>query len=371
MANTKSKETNIIKKQGYVAFAAIDKYVESNIISSKETTAVGRDFVIWGDSNIYPNYLYELSKSVSTLKSVIGGSAQFVCGDKIVSNISDMETYVNKKEDTWADLVENIARDYFTYGGFAINVLRNKGGQVSELYYVNLKNLRSDKENNQFFYSEDWSRSYGRVKYIVYPKFTSEGKEPNSIYFYKNDKVQCYPSPIWEASVKSAETEKKIDEYHLNNISNNFSGTYIVNFNNGQPSDQQKEEIEEDFNEKFTGVENSGNVMMTWNDSKENETTITKIASEDFGAKYDSLSKRVRQSIFTSFRATPNLFGIPTETTGFSEQEYNQAFKLYNRTQIRPIQSKIVDAIDKIMGRKTSITIVPFTLENKEEKTVE
>ena len=41
--------------------------------------------------------------------------------------------------------------------------------------------------------------------------------------------------------------ENKINEFHLNSISNGFSGSYIVNFNNGVPNDQIKDEIEDAF----------------------------------------------------------------------------------------------------------------------------
>lgn len=370
MTNTK-KNTKIEQAPSkQVAFAAIDQYVVSNILSPTEKKTIGYKFVLWGDRNAWPQYIHNLYKIVPTVKSVINGSVDYVLGNNIKCNVSKFEDSVNKRGETWNDLIENIARDYYIYGGFAINVIRDKSGNVNGLYYLNMMNIRTDKDNNEFYYSDDWSKSYGRVKYTVYPKFNKDSRDASSVFYYKNDYNQTYPASIWEGSVKAAEIEKCIDEYHLNNVKNNFSGNYIVNFNNGQPSDAQKEEIESNFNEKYTGAENSGRVILSWNDSKDNETTIAKIESEDFGAKYDSLAKRVRQSIFTSFRATPNLFGIPTETTGFNSQEYEEAFKLYNRTQIRPLQIKIVDAIDKILGVKGSIEIAPFILNNDTEQIV-
>jgi hypothetical protein len=85
----------------------------------------------------------------------------------------------------------------------------------------------------------------------------------------------------------------------------------------------------------------------------------------DFGDKYQSLEKSARQRIFTAFKANPNLFGIPTESLGFSSEEYESAFRLFNRTQIRPIQRKIADAYDKIYGQKGVLTIVPFSMDEE------
>ena len=84
---------------------------------------------------------------------------------------------------------------------------------------------------------------------------------------------------------------------------------------------------------------------------------------EDFGEKYQSLEKSARQRIFTAFKANPNLFGIPTESLGFSSEEYESAFRLFNRTLVRPIQKKIADAYDKIYGKKGVMTITPFSLD--------
>jgi hypothetical protein len=83
---------------------------------------------------------------------------------------------------------------------------------------------------------------------------------------------------------------------------------------------------------------------------------------EDFGEKYQSLAKHSRQQIFTAFRANPNLFGIPTESLGFSQEEYESAFRLYNRTQIRPVQRLIADTYDKIYQKKGVLTITPFSI---------
>jgi len=85
---------------------------------------------------------------------------------------------------------------------------------------------------------------------------------------------------------------------------------------------------------------------------------------ENFGERYEALSKHIRQQIFTAFRANPNLFGIPTENLGFSQEEYQSAFKLYNRTMVRPIQRKICDAFDYIFGQPGMLTITPFSLED-------
>ena len=263
----------------------------------------------------------------------------------------------------------NIARDYFKYGGFAIQVVRNLSGQVGSLYYIPLEKLRSDEKNEWFYYSKDWSKSYGRVKTLKYPKFDPNSQDPTSIYFYNNNKSNTYPTPKWSAAVVACEIERNVNEYHLNGILNGFSANYLISLNNGVPNDQQKLEIEEDINEKFSGAGNGGRIVIAFNDDKEHSAELNKLETEDVGEKYKSLIERTKSEIFCAFRATPNLFGIPTETTGFNEQEYASAFKLYNRTTIRPAQKIIARAINFITGKEISIT--PFSIDEKENNVTE
>ena len=89
----------------------------------------------------------------------------------------------------------------------------------------------------------------------------------------------------------------------------------------------------------------------------------------DFGEKYKALAENSRQKIFTAFRAYPNLFGLST-STGFNIEEFEQAFKLYNRTAVRPVQRLIADAYDRIYGQPGVLNIVPFSLDGETEKIV-
>lgn len=344
-----------------LSFAAINSFIETNEVLPTEKEIRGQHFISWGDNNKFPFYLFDLYKNVSTLQSIIHGFVDYICGDKIKSNT------VKMTDDEMSTLVYDIALSYMIYGGFAINVIRNKIGEVYKLESLDFRNVRSNKNNDVLYYSEDYNnKSYGRAQYIAYPKYGKDDvKNANSIFYYKNNKYQVYPIPMWNGAIKSCEIEKSIDEYHLNNINNGFMGSVLVSLNNGTPDDEIKAEIEKNFNEKFCGKANSGRVVISYSDDKDHSATIENIETEDFSERYDSLAKRSREQIYTSFRCTPNLFGLPTETTGFNAQEYQDAYALFNTTVIRPIQKIIVKSINSILG-DNSITIEPFTVKFSE-----
>lgn len=374
-----------IRTKKKISFAAIDQYVESNMVSAREKVINGKNYVEWGDGNGYPDYLLDLYNSVPTLRTIINGNVDYIAGDDVTIlplRASLEEGAMNLRGDIIAEQVRDLARDYEMYGGFALQIIRGRDGMPSEVFYVDMRFLRMNKECDTFYYCEEWSRS-GKKKVLVYPKFIDlsekwaslsdeeKGRHASSILFVKNVRTQTYPAPLYAASVKACEIERCIDDFHLNAINNGFVSSCIVNFNNGIPTPEIQEEIEDNFNDKFSGHQNAGRIIFSWNQSKDSATTFEQLNVEDFGEKYQSLAKHSRQQMFTAFRANPNLFGIPTESLGFSSEEYESAFRLYNRTQIRPVQRLIADAYDKIYGQKGVLTIVPFSIdENKATDTI-
>ena len=366
-----------IRTKKKISFAAIDQYVESNMVSAREKVLTNKNYVEWGEGNRYPDYLLDLYNNVPTLRTIINGNVDYIAGDDVTIlplRASLEEGAMNLRGDVIAEQVRDIARDYEMYGGFALQVIRGRDGKPSEVFHIDMRFLRMNKECDTFYYCEDWSRS-GKKKVLVYPKYMDlsekwsflsdeeKNRQASSILFVKNVRTQVYPAPLYAASVKACEIERCIDDFHLNAINNGFVSSCIVNFNNGIPTPEIQEEIEDNFNDKFGGHQNAGRIIFSWNQSKDSATTFEQLNVEDFGEKYQSLAKHSRQQMFTAFRANPNLFGIPTESLGFSSEEYESAFRLYNRTQIRPVQRLIADAYDKIYGQKGVLTIVPFSID--------
>lgn len=302
------------------------------------------------------------------MQSIIDGVADYTVGDGVEINDPILSIRVNRDNEDIEDIVKNAARDYAIYGGYALNIIRNKLGKICEIHNLDMKNIRSDKYNKMFYYSEDWSKSYGRVKYLQYPAFNPEDNVPSSILYVKSNKMTTYPIPLWASAVESAEIAKAITEFHLNSIKNGFASNIMINFNNGQPSDDVKEEIEETITEKFCGSENAGRPILSFNNDKDHQATIQRLDVADFSDRYESLAKWCRQELFTAFRSQPSLFGISTEGSQINKEDYNECFKLFNRTVIRPIQKSIVNTFKRMMFGDV-LTIKPFTIDFDENNT--
>lgn len=312
-------------------FAATSQIYEKNEITPDEN--LSGNIYHWGTRNQYPQYILTLYNSVPTLHSIIDGVVKSILGKKQTTN-----SLISKKT------LKQIVSDYVIFGGYIIQVIYQRDGNVNHVECVDISKCRVDKKGKIWYYP----RANGYEKYII-----------DDSYLIGNTGRNIYPSPIWSTAVKSCEIEKSIQDYHLNAINNSFTGSFIVNIN-GDLTDVQKNEIEKNFNEKFCGKQNTGRVAFSFNGVSGTETTLQSLPISEFGEQYQALADYTRQQIFTAFRVNPNIFGIATEGTGFSGEEYVQSYKLYNLNIISPCREDILEGIYTFIPRD-SIQIEEYT----------
>ena len=346
------------KEKNYFTFAALDPYLEDHIVKPIEKVVRGQAWISWGEKNDYPCYLYSLYEGSTTLRTLINACSDYVAGDAVHSNtpfISDAQA---------TKLVKNMALQILLHGGCFLNVLRNKMGQVCKVVPLDFRKVRSDKNGDFFYYSDDFAiKSYGRGKYAAYPAFNPDEKNVlTSIYYYKNNIFGVYGQPDYASATIACEVEKKLNVYHLNTITNSFSSNYIISFCNGVPQDDIKEEIERNIMDKFSGEQNAGRPLLNFAADKEHSVQIDKIDADNFADRYNSLRDDSRQQIFTAFRCAPTLLGILDKTTGFNEQEYCGALKVFQRNYILPIQKEVCEILDTLFSGVDTITIEPYSI---------
>lgn len=347
-----------------LSFSAIDPFYVTTIPESTQKEIRGQKFISYGVDNRYPSYLLSLYKDCTILQTVVNAIVDYVCGKSI-------ENHTVIDDEKIEQLVNDFAFSYILFGGVFLNVLRNKMSKVCALEVIDFRKMRSDKKNEYFYYSEDFdTKSYGRGRYIELPKFNKDGKEPSSILFIKRDKFDVYPTPVYNGAITACEIQRKIDEFHLNNLENGFTGSTLINLSNGVPTEEIQKEIERGFTEKFCGSRNSGRLVISYSDDIQHSPKIQSIDSNNFDTKYENLSDRSELQIYTAFRCTPALVGNPSHSTGFSANEYKESYSLFYTSVINPIQKKIVNAFKKVFDIDEPIVIEPYIVDF-EDGTVE
>lgn len=313
-----------------IRFAAIEKRQIG--VSNSQVSYKGGNVWYWGGNNDYPNAIYNIYLSSPTLQSVVDG---------IVQNVADSDM----------PEIDKIAFQLTLYGAFALRVGYNALGEPT-FSVLDWRFLRY-ATNGNFVYSEkfgNYTEIEDRNEYTMLPfdenlsLFENKGR----VLVGRKAAFQRYPIPPIGSALYAAESETLISRYHVAALEHGFAGNMLVNFNNGDAPDAVKAEIERDFIRKFNGVDNAAQIMFSWNQSKETQTEIQTIEVTDFGEKYKGLADTVRQQIFTAFRVNPNIFGLPTEGTGFAGEEYDKSFALFARNVIIPQRKLIADTLRKI-----------------------
>ena len=312
-----------------------------------------KEYVSCGKDNKFPQYLYDTYKECSSLQAIINGTADFICGNGI-----DI-TFVNSLGENLFTIIRKIGTQLLIYGGFYLRIKKTPLLKLEDILVLDYKNCRINEDLDTVYYSKKWGQWGAKAE--VLPIYTD--KQNDSVVFYRGVMTSddVYPIPKYYSALKSCRTQIEIQNFHFNSIKNNFSANTIINMNNGVPEDGVKKEIERKLTQKFTGTDNATKFLISWNDNKDNATTVERVDDDQFDERYNALFKTTLNTIFSVMNAQPVLFGQVVESVGFNTQEYEAAFALYNRTVVLPIQKSISDILAPLFGVE-KLNIVPFSL---------
>jgi hypothetical protein len=119
-----------------------------------------------------------------------------------------------------------------------------------------------------------------------------------------------------------------------------------------QPSEETIMLNTQAIRQHLTGSSNAGKFFLNWNDTKENEITISNLEVSDAHQQYAYLSAEARQQLCTAHKLTsPMLVGIK-EASGFSStaDEIKVGFEELMINVIKPKQEVILDSLMEIFA---------------------
>lgn len=318
-------------------------------------------YVYYGEDNRYPDFLLACYDECATLQAIINRIADYISGSGF--NVEQQEKLVvNHDGLTLLELVKKVSVDYLIFGAFTLGVRRNYNKEISDLDYHDPRLVRLSEDGTTAYVCRDWRTSGNKTeKYPVYkPGYVDDS---HTIFYYKSPKSRgVYGRPIWAAVTKDVQTAIEISTFHLSAIRNNFNGSAVVNFNNGVPAMETQKDIEKRVNKKFAGASNAGRIVVCFNNSKDNQTTIGALPQNNFDQKYQALAEHTKNNIFIAFSAQPQLFGADPERTGFNSVEYQQSFYLFKETVVKPLQSEIESAF-AMLGEKYTFVLNEFNID--------
>jgi len=337
-------------------------------LASHTTPAVVEDnrkqWVAYGEDNNYFQFLIDRYNGSATNNAIINGMTELIYGKGLYA------TDASRKPDEYAMMkslfsrtcMRKITFDLKAMGQAAMQVIYNKDKtKIVQVEHMPIETLRMEKMNDDgevtgYYYSKDWTKIRKKgFEPIRIPAFgygeKGEGLEIYCIKPYRSGFY--YYSPVdYQGGLPYAELEEEVANYHINNIKNGLSPSMLINFNNGVPTEEERELIERRIIQKFSGSSNSGKFILAFNDNKEMAASIEPVQLSDASEQYQFLADEAMRKLMVAHRVTsPMLMGIKDNTgLGNNADELKTASLLFHNTVVRPIQEMILDAIDDILA---------------------
>jgi len=328
----------------------------------------GQEWVDYGIDNLYGEYLRDLFLSSSTHGAIVNGVADMIYGGGL--DATDREDNDQKKEQ-WIrlqellnnsddSLLQKMAFDIKLYGMVYLNVIWNNArtriGAIKHLPVHTMRSGVADSEGvvSHYFYKYDWNDRRDKEK--VLNAFSMDDRtEASTCFQIKRYSVaqHFYAVPDYVGSTNYIELDREVSTFHLNNIRRGFFPSMLLSFKNGVPTEQERIHIERKVIDKFTGSDNAGRILITFNDGDETAPEFTPIETNGADTMYEFLSKTVSEKILTGHRVvSPLMFGVRTEGGGFGSNadELRDSYSLFNNTVIAPFQDILLKALSKLFA---------------------
>ena len=321
-----------------------------------------KEWVAYGEDNDYFQYLIDRYNGSPTNNAVINGIIELLYGRGLDASDS------SRKPDEYAQMralfskscVRRVVSDYEMMGQAALQLIYNEDHDtIVQVEHIPIESLRAERCNDEgeveaYYYAKDWHQvDLKKETPVRIPAFGYSEEDIEVLYIKPYRAGFYYYSPVdYQGGLQYAELEEEVANYHLNNIKNGMAPSMLINFNNGQPDEEERNVIEARIMEKFSGSSNSGRAIIAFNENKELAATIEPVQLSDASDQYQFLADESMRKIMIAHRVTsPMLLGIKDNSgLGNNANELETASALFENTVIEPMQEVILDGFAEILA---------------------
>ena len=315
-------------------------------------------FITYGFANEYPYYLLDNYRRSSKHNAIVNGKVNYImgggwqAGEKLT--VEQQARFIKffdglSSTEDLNDITEKLVLDLEIFNGFAVAVTWSKMGTIAKMEHIPFEKIRVDKDDKMFqvadWYNDDMMQLFPKIGDIEkIPAFDPDNRLGKQLFYYRvyAAGVKHYPLPEYIGGNAWIEADVQVANFHNNNLRNNFWGGYLINFNNGIPTPEEQGDIERQIKRKFSGTDNAGRFVVTFNDDVAKAPTLEPLTPSDMDKQFEILNKAIQQEIFISHRVTnPMLFGVKTEGQLGGRNELVEAYELFKATYVNDRVRKV------------------------------
>ena len=328
----------------------------------------GQGYIEFGEKNDYPNYLLDLYNKSAKHNAIVRGKVNYITGNGWASKEDDAtaETFINRPNpyENLNDLTRKISIDIEVFGGAYLEIIWSQiGGKIASISHIDYTKLRSTKDNTQFFYKSNWQDRKEEIEVI--PAYNTGNKVGKQILYVKEYRpgLDTYALPSYIGALNYIESDVEVSRHVLGNAQTGFSASKLITLPNGEPSPDEKRNIERRFTDRFSGSDGKKFILSFVSD------IAKKPAVEDLGASdltkedFNQVDGMIQQNIFAGHQiTTPSLFGILVEGSLGTRSEIRDGYEVFKNTYVNDKQQfleSLFNKLAKINGVSSDLYIKP------------
>ncbi len=300
----------------------------------------GEGFMQYGKRNDYPTYLVDLFNKSAKHNAIVKSKVHYITGNGWKGN-EGSQTFIEKvnRMESLDEITRKVSLDTELFGGYYLEIIWSVTGQLAEIWHLDYTKVRTNKDNTQFWYKDDWTDR--NEKYIIYPAFNPAVPKGKQILYVKEYRpnMGIYSLPTYFGALNYIESDIEISKHVLGNAQTGFSASKLITLPNGEPSDDEKRNIENRFTKRFSGSDGKKFILAFVNDSQRkpiiDDLGASDITKEDF-KNVDSL---IQTNIFSGHQiTTPSIFGIAEAGKLGSRSEMRDGYEIFKNTYVNAKQ---------------------------------
>lgn len=325
----------------------------------------GEGYIQYGDRNDYPNYLVDLFNKSAKHNAIIKSKVHYISANGWKGS-PEAETFIQKvnRMESLEDLTRKVSLDAELFGGYYLEIIWSVTKQLAEIWHCDYTKVRTNKDNTQFWYKEEWSDR--NEKPMVYGAFNPSNPVGKQILYVKEYRPNMgyYSLPGYFGALNYIESDIEVSKHVLGNAQTGFSASKLITLPNGEPSDEEKRNIEKRFTNRFSGSDGKKFILAFVNDSQRkpivDDLGTSDITKEDFG-RVDSL---IQTNIFSGHQiTTPSIFGIAEAGKLGSRSEMRDGYEIFKNTYVNSKQmhlESVFNMLAKFRGiAEPELSIIP------------
>jgi len=329
-----------------------------------EKKGIDGGYIKYGENNDYPEYIVDLYNKSSKHSAIIKSKVHYITGNGW-SGQPDAQGFIDKanRVESLDDLTRKVSLDIEIFGGAYLEVIWDLSGNLAELWHCDYTKIRTNKDNTQFWYKEDWKDN--KVKPVVVAGFNPRQPVGKQILYVKEYRpnIGIYGLPSYFAALNYIESDIEVSKHILGNAQTGFSASKLITLPNGEPNDEEKRNVDQRLRKTYSGADGKKYMIAFVNDISRkpvvDDLGTSDLTKEDFG-KIDEL---IQTNIFSGHQVTtPSIMGIAEAGKLGSRTEMRDGYEIFKNTYVNAKQmhlESIFNMLAKYRGVESEIKIIP------------